>query len=129
MQARTRQNNACAKSSSSSSPGRQSTEGAHGNSVFGSSPADIFESRRHGAVAVQQVVRHHEGEGGGHPEVGHEAYEQRGYDANGDGSLGILHLFTYGTDGEKAGLKGVKCSRNCSDCGVSRTQRGSSPKN
>lgn len=75
-------------------PRRQSTKRAHSYSVFGSPPADVVKSHRQWAVAVQQIVRHHEGEGGGNAKVRHEADEQRGHDADRDGSLGILHLLT-----------------------------------
>ena len=85
-------------------PGRQGAQRAHSHGVLGSSPAHVVESYGQRAVAVQQVVRHHEGEGGRDAKVRHEADEQRGHDADGDGSLGVLHLFTWGGDGEQTQL-------------------------
>ncbi|PWA23007.1 hypothetical protein CCH79_00001846, partial [Gambusia affinis] len=43
----------------------KSTKRAYSDSIFGSSPAYIFKSYRQRAVAVQKIVWHHEGEGGG----------------------------------------------------------------
>lgn len=87
-------------------PRRQSTKRAYSYSVFGSSPANVVKSHRQRAVAVQQVVRHHEGKGGGHAKVRHKADEQRGHDADRDGSLGILHLFTWGVGQWMGTVKG-----------------------
>lgn len=74
-------------------PGRQSTKRAYSYSIFGPWPAHIFKSYRQRAVAVQQVVWHHESEGSRHTEVGYEADEQRGYNADRNGSLGVLYFF------------------------------------
>lgn len=75
-------------------PGRQSTKRTHSYSVFGSSPAHMVKSYRQRAVAVQKIVRHHEGEGSRNTEVGYEANEQRGHDANRNGSLWVFHFLT-----------------------------------
>lgn len=75
-------------------PGRQSTKRTHSYSVFGSSPAHIVKSYRQRAVAVQKVVWHHEGEGSRNTKVGDEANEQRGHDANRNGSLWVFHFLT-----------------------------------
>lgn len=82
-------------------PCRQSTQRTHSYSILGSAPAHVVEGYRQRAVAVQQVVRHHEGEGGRDAEVSNEADEQRGDDADRDGSLGVLHLLTYCTRGRR----------------------------
>lgn len=76
-------------------PGGQGTQGADGHRVGGAIPAHVFEGHRQRAVLVQQVVRHHHRQGCGHAEVGHETNEQRGHDAHGNGSLGVLHLFSW----------------------------------
>ena len=73
-------------------PGGQSAQGAHGHRVGGALPAHVLEGGGQWAVAVQQVVGHHQGERRGHAEVRHKADEQRGHDADGDGPLGVLHL-------------------------------------
>lgn len=52
----------------------------------------MLEGVWQGAVLVQAEVRHHEGEGGRHPEIGDEADEQGRDDAHGDGLLWVLHL-------------------------------------
>lgn len=75
-------------------PCGQSAQRANSHGVLGSSPAHILKGDRQRAVAVQQVVRHHEGEGGRNTKIRHKADEQRGHDADGDGSLGVLHLLT-----------------------------------
>lgn len=89
-------------------PSRQSTKRAYSYSIFGSSPANVFKSCRHRAVAVQQVVWHHEGERSRNRKVRYKADEQRGNDADRDGSLGIFDLFTWDVDGEQTQLKGEK---------------------
>lgn len=88
-------------------PGGQSTKRAYSHSIFGSAPANVFKSYRQWAVAVQQIVGHHEGEGSRNSKVCDKADEQRGYNADRNGPLGILHLLTWDVGGEQAGLKSV----------------------
>jgi len=81
-------------------PGGQGAQRPHGHHVFGGRPADVVEGRRQGALLAEQVVGHHQGEGGGHREVGQETDEQRGHDGHGDGLLGVLHLLTCGEESD-----------------------------
>lgn len=76
-------------------PCGKGTERAYSYGVLGSSPANISKSYRQRAFAVQQVIRHHEGERSWNAEIRYEADEQRGDDADGDGPLGVLHFFTW----------------------------------
>lgn len=90
-------------------PGRQSTQRANSHGIFSPLPAHVSKGHRQGAVAVQHVVRHHEGEGGGDAEVRHEADQERGHDTDGDGPLGVLYLFAWrDAESEEAQLQGSK---------------------
>ena len=73
-------------------PGGQGTQGPYGHQVLCGAPAHVLEGHGQRALFVQQVVGHHEGEGGRHPEVRQEADGQRHHDADGDGLLGVPHL-------------------------------------
>ena len=80
----------------SGSPCGQCTEGAHSHNVAGRVPVYVAECLRQGALGVQQVVWHHQGEGRGHAKVRKEANEQRGHYTDGDGTHGVLCLLTCG---------------------------------
>lgn len=56
-------------------PGGQSAERTHGYYIFGRAPADVLKGHGQGAFFVQQVVRHHQGEGSRHGKVRHETDE------------------------------------------------------
>ena len=75
-------------------PGGEGTQRPYGHRIGGTVPADVCEGQRQRAVLVQQVVGHHHGEGGRHPEVGQETDEQGGHDTDGDGPLWVLHLLS-----------------------------------
>ena len=51
-----------------------------------------------------QVVRHHEGEGGGDAEVGDEDEEEGGADGDGDRPLRVLRLLARGRDRVEANV-------------------------
>lgn len=89
-------------------PGRESTQRANSHGIFSPLPAHISKGHRQGAVAVQHVVRHHEGEGSGDAEVRHEADQEWGHDTDGDGPLGVLHLFTWRDTERRSGVTGIK---------------------
>lgn len=57
-------------------PCRQSAKRAYSYGIFRAPPAHIIKSCRQRAVAVQQVVWHHEGESTRNAEVDHKADEQ-----------------------------------------------------
>lgn len=75
-------------------PGGESTQRTYSHRVGGALPAYILKGHRQRAVLVQHVIGHHHGQSSRHAKVGHEADEERGDDADGDGPLRILHLLT-----------------------------------
>ncbi len=75
-------------------PGGQGAEGANRHSIRGSFPADILKGHGKRAVLIQHVIRHHHGESGRYTKVRYKTDKQGGDDADGNGSLGVLHLLT-----------------------------------
>lgn len=76
-------------------PGGQGTQRPCRNHIFCGAPAHILEGHGQRALLIQQVVGHHQRERRWHPEVRQEAHGQGHHNANGNGPLGVLHLFTF----------------------------------
>ena len=81
------------------SPGGEGAQGAHSHDVAGRGPAHVAEGLGEGALRVELVVGHHHGERRRHAEVGEEADEQGGHDADGDGTHGVLGFLAWGRGG------------------------------
>lgn len=82
-------------------PGGEGTQWTCSDHIFGRAPAHIFKGHGQRALLIQQVVGHHQRERSWHTKVGQEAHGQWHHDANGNGSLRVLHLFTCHTQTHK----------------------------
>lgn len=78
-------------------PGGEGTQWSDCHCVRSSIPAHVFKGHRQRTVFIQHVIGHHHGKSSRHTEIGHEADEQRGHNADRNGPLWVLHLLSYRT--------------------------------